>query len=360
MPPLTDDDIDALIETLDRHNKLGVLKGKSHQERVKAFRDEAGRELLVAMIQATSGQRFKDRVYEEYSDLKGLQRTLYGVVCLVNSQRYTLDREELLLATGDATNETLDALEKLVQRHLVVRDDVHSGYRARHRVIADEVVNQMRRNLDVGPALEGVCFAFSTRSRRDLPYSARPWRRLARFINHDFMLRMTTADAGRTIYSRIEDLLDYDYHYWLQRGSLEVEEGDLEYARQFLDQARSLAPDNLAVDTEYAYLLIKKAGKYPDALESNEWFAEGQGYLEQVITANGKDDYYPYHVLGSQGLSYARHAKLPLLERRSLLRHLLEVVREGVGHHPRREELIELEKDIERRYLLTAVPEASP
>ena len=42
MPQLSDGDIEALIRVLDDNNRLGILKGKSHSERVHAFREEEG------------------------------------------------------------------------------------------------------------------------------------------------------------------------------------------------------------------------------------------------------------------------------------------------------------------------------
>jgi hypothetical protein len=141
MPHLTDADIESLISVLDNENRLGVLKGKSHEERVEAFRKQAGRQLLVAMIQATSGKRFEEKAIEEFEELPPLQRQLYAVICVVSSQRYTLDREEILLACGRSDNESLNELENLVRRHVILSQDKLSGYRARHRVIADVVIN---------------------------------------------------------------------------------------------------------------------------------------------------------------------------------------------------------------------------
>jgi hypothetical protein len=355
MPHLTDPDIDALLEVLDRYNRLGVLKGKSRGERVEAFRREAGRQLLVAMIQATSGKKLREKVFKEFAELPDDKKLLYAIVCLVHSQRYTLDRDEILIATGEATNELLNSLETLVQRHVIVRDTLYSGYRARHRMIADELVNAMEFRPFIGPVLQGVCFAFATRVRPDMPRSARPWRRLIRFVNHDYITQIVTPEVGREMYGRLEDLLTWDYHYWLQRGSLEVEKGDLELATNFLGQAKSLAPGERNVETEYAYLLTKKAARNPTHPSAAEWFDDGREALEELIETFGKRDPYPCHVLGSQGLAWARHGNLPSLEKRGLLAKLLEAVNAGIENHPRADDLRVLKRDLEAEWLLTAV-----
>jgi hypothetical protein len=61
VPHLADDDIDALIDTLNRENRLGILKGKPREEQRAKFREYAGRQLLVAMFSATSGARFQEK-----------------------------------------------------------------------------------------------------------------------------------------------------------------------------------------------------------------------------------------------------------------------------------------------------------
>jgi len=355
MPHLSDADIDSLINVLDMENRLGVLKGLSHADRVSAFQKEAGRQLLVAMIQATSGRLFREKVLEEFQELSPLQRQIYAALCLVSSQRWTMDRQEIILACGSLGNEMLDAVESLARRNVITRRDIHSNYGARHRVIADEIVHAMEFRQYMATVLEGVCFAFASGVNSGLPRSNRQWRRLIRFLNHQFILQVATPDVGRHVYENVEKILHWDYHYWLQRASLEVEQGDLNLATNFLDQARSISPGERLIETEYAYLLIKRASKSPEHGNAEEWFAEGRKYLEELIAQTGSRDSYPYHVLGSQGLAWARQAKIPVLEKRELLKELMEIVKSGVSFHPRSEDLPTLAKDLEKEWLLTAV-----
>jgi len=83
---------------------------------------------------------------------------------------------------------------------------------------------------------------------------------------------------------------------------------------------------------------------------------EALGRLENAIQRRGAVDAYPYHVLGSQGLSWARRAGLKRLEHRALLERLLRNVEEGVKRHPTSMELQKLHADLRREYLMIAVP----
>lgn len=355
MPPLSDSDIEALIALLERENRLGVMLGMNHTERVQTFRRHADRQLLVAMMEATSGEKFDEKVISEFEQLDEHQRLLYAITCVVFSQRYTVDRQELLLAAGSSDLASTNALEALASRHIIVRRDLNSGYRPRHRMIAEVVVSGMEFRPYVEPVLEGVCRAFAMAVSPDLSHTDLRWRRLTRFMNHDYLLHLTTADTGRRIYDSLEDLLKWDYHYWLQRGSLEVESGNLGLATNFLRQARSIRAGDRLVQTEWAYLLMKKAARQPTHVNADSWFGEGKAYLEELIGERGKVDYYPYHVLGSQGLGWVRQAAISLEEKRALLRVLLTKVQEGVANHPRREELKDLAADLQREWLSTAV-----
>ena len=359
MPHLTDADIDALIDVLDRNNRLGELKGMSNEQRIAAFKRQAGRQLLVAMIQATSGKQLREKVYEEFAELPEDKKFLYALLALVHSQRYSMDRDEILVATGKPDNEVLNALEQLVERNIVIRDTRHTNYTVRHRMIADELINAPEMRAYMHPLLAGICFAFATKVRPGMLWHDRPLRRLIRFMNHDYLIRMTDVEAGRDIYGQLEGLLNWDSQYWLQRGSLEVEEGDLELATNFLGQARSLSPGDRYVETEYAYLLMKKASLTPDHPEAGHWFEEGRTSMEDLINTHGKKDAYPYHVLGSQGLAWARRGKLPVMEKRALLARLLEQLDDGIEYHRRADALRALKRDVEREWLSTAVRSAS-
>src|SRR5262249_16727033 len=145
---------------------------------------------LVAMIEATSARPFRERAFAEFAELQAPQKLIYAMVCFVHARRFSFERGELLLAVGQADNEVLNSIEALVRRSLVVRDNVQSGYRARHRVVAEQVVQNPEFGPLVRDVLDGVCFAFAAKVSPTMRRTARPWRRLARFINHDFLLRV--------------------------------------------------------------------------------------------------------------------------------------------------------------------------
>jgi SIR2-like domain len=359
VPPLTDSDIDGLIGVLEKYNRLGVLTGASMADRRKAFRDQAGRQLLVAMIQATSGENFERKVQDEYVELERSQKYPYALVAVATSLRNWLSKDEILLAQGDSADEVLLALERLTARHLILATRSVSEYRCRHRVIADLVFDKLKELGELNEVLVGLAWALATKVGPAVERYTRAPKFLARVINHDFLLRTIGAMPSRDIYSRLEGVLSWDYHYWLQRGSLEVEAGDIRKAENFLGAARSLGSGDFRVDTAYAYMLMRKAWEAPSDLHSKEYFDEGIKGLEYVIEHSGKVSEYPYHVLGSQGLAWVHRCQWNRDDKRELLQRLAQAVDEGCRYHEKAQNLIQLREDLRKEILLTFVSSSS-
>jgi hypothetical protein len=353
VPLLEDGDIDRLLETLERHNQLGVLKQLDRPQRAHRIQQECGRELLVAMIEATSGERFETKAYEEFLDLPPEQRLVYAIVALASELRVSLLREEILMASGDISNTALYALERLVaNRILIPRFD---GYATRHRRVAELVVAGMRGDAIALAPYQGLVRAIAARHRPGQRKN-REARLVTALISHARVLRFFAVDDARQLYAGVENLLNDDYHYWLQRGSMEVEAGNLARARNYLQQAFAGGQHDHRLQTEWAYYLLKSAAQNPRATDAAEKVAEGEAILQEQIARRGKNDAYPWHVYGSQMLSWLRRAPLPASERQRQLEIVRNHVREGSRCHPEADDLRMLARDLQEEWLMTTVP----
>jgi len=351
MPPLCDSDIPKLLDALAREKRLGILTSRSRDDQFSAFRDEAGRQLLVAMIKATSGKELKQKAFEELDDLQGVSQNVYAVICLASAYRFGLSREEILVASRDTSNAALNAITELVNRHIVV---MNPGLliSSRHRVIADIVVDELMRRGQLAHAVEGLALLAATKVGQNIHRAARPWRMLKAFINHSFLIQSCGVQFAQNLYGDLEELLAWDYHFWLQRGSLEVQHGDIQYAEHFLTTAMSLGEDDYLVQTEWAYLLFKKALE-EFSLDSPALMEEATGILNSIIAPTS--DPYAYHVLGSQGLAWARRWFTDPREKEKYLRNLWNTLEDGCKRNPRATDLENLRNDIRYEYLNIAV-----
>jgi hypothetical protein len=353
IPHLEDDDIELLLDSLDRAQRLGQLRGKTRDEQIGAFQREAGRQLLVAMIQATSGERFEEKVSRECRELGAEAGFMYAVVAVATSLRQHLTRQEIVLASGEPSNEALNRLQGLLNQHLLTASSANQ-IRLRHRVIAEAAVDYFRQQRQLAGPVRGLMFSLATGLDPTRYPRSREGRLLIRLMNHDWLIRNLPGDRQgvRAAYDAIEDLVGWDHHYWLQRGSFEVETGDLQLAQNMLEQARSMAPDDYKVQTEWAYMVIKRASQNPTASDASDRVEEAFLELEDAVSRRGHQDAYPAHVMGSQGLSWVRQAPLGRDAKLGVLARLRGVVDGALRLHPRSGDLRQLSRDLEQEYLL--------
>lgn len=356
MPHLTDQDIEALIDLLQRENRLGLLKGKTRKDQIAAFKEASGRQLLVAMIKATSGQWLEEKAVNELSDLPPLSAKIYAYVAVASAYRLLLPKDEVLIALGDfnSSNEAMNALDQMVKRRVI---SVERGgeYVARHRMIAEIIRDNLHETGQIGSVIQGLAIVAAAKTTPNSKRHDRPMRMLQTFLNHDMLIDTLGLDASKNLYAALEDPLGWSSHYWLQRGSMEVERGSLSLAENFLGSALGLAPDDPFVRTEWAYLQFKKAIANPTSPDSQELVKEATANLKGLI-ASGSSNQYPYHVLGSQGLAWARHAIKDASRRGTYLYELVGIIEEGLRKHPKEAELTELHGALKKEYLETAIP----
>jgi hypothetical protein len=354
MPPLGDEDIDALLEILDRENRLGLLKGLLRHEQRAAFREVAGRQLLVAMIKATSGKWLEEKCIDELTGLGTESARIYAMIAVASSFGFGLQRDEAMISLNDYRNTVLNDLDQLLRRHIVIERSDRAVW-ARHRVIAEVIREEIQRTGQLRPVVNGLALVAATKVTARMSRSERPDRILRSVINHEFLKRSIGYDGAQNLYGSLETLLNWDFQFWLQRGALEVEIGELTLAEQFLNQARSLNSDDPFVLNEWAYLLFCKALKNPKGAAAPKLIDEATELLDGLINRYRNSNPYPYHVIASQGLSWARHGITDPSEKQLYLSRLLKYAREGSRLHPRDNHLKTILAEVEHEYLSGAV-----
>ena len=356
MPPLTEHDINNILDVLIAEKREGKLKGVGRAECVRLFKDHANSELVVAMYEITTGLKFKDKMIEELDQLTGVQNFIYAIVATATANRFDLTKDEIMIAVGDMSNSTLNEIETLLRRRVLIttRSD-ELRIRARHRRIASIVLDHLREQGTVKAIINGLIIAATAKVHKGMKRSSRLFRLLRLFINHDRMYRMMDLDEARELYSNWEGMLHWDYHYWLHRGALEVEWGILEHAENFLSQARGLTDDAPFVENEWAYLIFKKAIRSPGSLDATPYVEEATKILKGLVFSSKTLNPYSFHVLGSQGLAWSRRGIKVDSDRRIYLEDLLKILERGVQCYPQDEKLSSVCAAIKEEYLSQAI-----
>jgi len=306
------------------------------------------------MVEVTSGEKFDEKISRECRELTPDTALAYSIAAIATNMREYVSQDELLLAFGDANNAALDAINELIRQKLLVEEKADQLV-VRHRYIADRVVDHFKGDGMLAVPLQGLCFALASKARMGADRRARDARFLIKLLNHDMWLRQVGVGAARDAYAAVEAQLHWDSHFWLHRGALEVEAGDLRRAENFLNQARGLAPNDPFVETEWAYLNLKRAAQESAAEGSFERAEEALGALDDAIGQRGRIDPYPFHILGRQGLSWIRRAPMTKEKKIAILADMRETLRKGKSWHPYSEQVATIYDDVEAEYLGMAV-----
>ncbi len=354
IPLLGDQDIHLLIDALTRGHRLGRLAGLSRRQQVQAFERRAGRQLLVAMIEATSDQRFEDKVSNECRELHADLEPAYAIVALATSLHYGLRRDDLLAALSEVTTSGLEIVDRLHRQHLILKTSANT-IAARHPVIAREVVTYYRRSGQLVVAIDRLAFVMASKIFARMPRSSPERRLLNTLVNHQYLGQtIGSVPQVREIYGDLESLLSDNAHFWLQRGSYELERGDISRAENFLAQARGLIADDYMIDTEWAYLLMKRACSAPHDTRATEWMNEALSILFDIITQRGEQSVKTYVVLAQQVIWWVSVASLSIDDKKSLFLEIRDVMAHGDRFHHLNRQFASARTDIERAYLSLA------
>lgn len=82
---LNDREISELLMLLEKHNSLGALEFKSTEEKMVSLKEKAGRELLVALYEATASKPFEEIIFDEYKRISNpVAQSLYLTVSVLH------------------------------------------------------------------------------------------------------------------------------------------------------------------------------------------------------------------------------------------------------------------------------------
>ncbi|MET7766875.1 hypothetical protein ABZS71_34675 [Streptomyces sp. NPDC005393] len=341
--PLNDDDLRNIIKVLKKNGLLGILKQhRLPHQRINRLRTICENSLLAAMIQVVTGEQFEAKIRSEFQQLDSEQRAAYATVCLFESalvyKQRGIDEEDLLLIVASPaapTRRHRDAVSQLVPMGMLVRA-ADGRLRCRQRAIADSVVDSvLRANLDQLASVARHLLVFYAARARNTQDNDHPIRRaMIKLLSHTLMRDLKLpVETVREIYDAAHDSLQDDRHYWLQRGSFELEHGHLRIARNHLETAKGCdggEQDPLVRTTSCAIHLktAAEASKNP-GLESAAVNAVHD--LHAVTKQCGASAPHSYAILAREGTKWLEACTSTLaaqvfLDMKTLI---LEIIAEG-------------------------------
>lgn len=286
---LSEDEISELVKSLEKHNSLGLfLIKKSHKDRCKELKEKHGRQLLVALHEATLGEPFEEIIVNEYSNIyPESARDIYLTVCILNRLRIPV-RAGLISRIHDVTFEGFhENFYKPLEQVVISkgRSDRDVYYTARHPEIAEIVFrrvlkdNESRYNEYISIISKlNISFQSDKDSYR-LLIKAKSLQEI--FADHNDIV---------AIYKQAQDVFGDDPYLLQQMANYERirANGSLDTSLKLLEQAKDNAPFDSSILHSLAICWRDLSETYSDSIEKSKALNEAKGYLQQIVSRWGE------------------------------------------------------------------------
>jgi tetratricopeptide (TPR) repeat protein len=278
-------EIGVLVKLLEEHDSLGPnLINKTHEERVEEFHEQAGRQLLVALHEATLGPPFEEILFDEFNEIQPPSaRSLYLTVCVLNRMKVPV-RAGLIARVHQIPFDQFREQLFAPLEH-VVRVRLNSGtgdyfYTARHPEIAQIVFER----------------ALSDKNDRYHEYV-----RILRELNPAYssdkaslrdMVRAKTLDELFPDFQDVRSIFDIaltiaprDAYIYQQKANYERirPSGNYSEAHKLLRTARGLDPKDTTIAHTLAELVRTQAESAEYPLERERFRSEAKKLLQPLL-----------------------------------------------------------------------------
>ena len=305
VPYLDLTEIGALIDLLTLHRALGTLEQLSASDRISAFDLRAGRQLLVALHEATLGRPFEDIIKDEYENILPAEaQELYLSICVLNRLNVPV-RAGLIARMHDIPFEYFRQrffrpLEHVVQTSYdsLLRDHI---YTARHPHIAEiafqRVLVDPEKRLDKYiRCLAALNIEYTT--------DEKAFRQMVRGRAIDELF--PSGEMARHVFKLARETIGVDAYLLQQMALYEMnsKNGSIHRAVELLDQAANAAPYDFSIKHSRAELSLRLADKARTSLEREKRLRHAEKIAnairsDRTVRSRGS---YAFHTLTKVGL----------------------------------------------------------
>ena len=300
---LTSTEVGNVLDALTEHGALGALEGSDRATQIAHFDEVAHKELLVALREITTGQKFDSIVMDEFESIPSdLAKEAYEYVAAVGRVDLFIRYNTLAHLLGCGFKTLSDAVFKQTEGVLLSSQSVgksrHTiGYRlrVRHPIIASivfeataptdkskyDILSYIIDNLDCGFAEDRSLLDELVR-RRDL---------VGAFEHPDYK---------RAIFDRLAEALPNNAFVAQHRSLLERELGDDDSALRFAREAVRLNPHNRPIKNTLGFALAGAARLQPESTKSKAMVLEATTLFEAEASSGHSGGY------GHLGLAHLR------------------------------------------------------
>lgn len=302
--PLSDDEIDKLIDALAKVNGLGRLAGLSAELRHAAIKQKNQKELLVTMREVTEGKSFDSIIESEFHGISDpIARDIYGLVCAISRVRVPLrDRvvcDVLPLQVHELYDVIRTNLEGIVVSEILDEARDIDGLRARHQIIAEIVWERCLNGVDKESALTRILDSLNLTFGSD----SKAFESLTR--DSDSVAGLRSFDARIGFFERALRK-DPDNSYTRQHFARMLRrENKLDLALHQIEKAIEMSPRKRVLQHTKGLILRDLAMDALSRQIGRRWLAQAEGAFSQALAMNDRDE-YSYQSLADLYLDWAK------------------------------------------------------
>jgi hypothetical protein len=360
MPNLQRQEIIDIIKILNDNNLLGYLKGLSEESRIKEFENRAKKQILVAMREATHGRDFDEIIKSEFEQINPTEaRLLCLCVSLTTDAGFTISKQEFVSFSTEPPATILDYLNRTLKDIILIAGPKKDKLILRHRLIAEYIIEGCANQEMLKKAYIMLLSSLANEINNS-NHNRRKFFLYKEIINHATIYKRFSKNISqaREVYESLANYFNQDFQFWLQYGSLELEGvgGNLQLAENYLNQALSLKPNNLLVQTAIANLYYKKALHTNNNVEAISFKEYADSILIENMSNRSNNDPYIYHIYAKGYYEYAlKWANGNRMLLKTWFQEIHKVTKQATNLHPHDKRLKVIDNLIFKAVLMTQV-----
>jgi len=299
---LKEREVKDLIGKLAEYKLLGYLENLTYEQQREELIQRAGRQLLVALYEATSGRPFEEIIFDEYKSIVSPHaQSVYLTVCMLHklgvSTRAGLISRVHGITFADFKERFFKPLDFIVfpMEDKVSRDYI---YVSRHPIVAEMVVERVlmdqQARFDEYMRILGAL---------DLGYSSDRYAFIRLGNARELMSFFRDPQLIRSVYKASTDRVGEDAFLLQQEAIFEMNsaDGSIEKSGELLRKAIGLQPKNRLIKHSLAEWALKKAEKSDTELEKNKYRRES-AKISRELSREDPTSAHPFVTLIKLGI----------------------------------------------------------
>jgi len=301
-------EIIRLIELLTSHGSLGHLSELNPEQQLEEFEKRAGRQLLVALHEATEGLRFEEILEDEFHSIQpDRARAIYLAICTLHRFGSEVRAGIIYRRFGVAFTEFQEKFFKPLEKVVQVGDHPflnYPFYTARHPQIAEVIFNRVLKHPEdrfaqVSALLNTLNISYDS-DKHAYRQLVKARSLLSMFPDHQDVVK---------IFEIAELVAPKDAYRLQQNGIYEMNRpnSNLDTAYSYFTQSEALNENNPTITHSFAELARIRA-KRSNSLVEKIRFRKECRELIRTLPLSGRNQSYGKHTLIKLGLDELREA----------------------------------------------------